>query len=70
MGKLEAVKMVVEGGLSTAAVAEQLGMGQSTVEKAVARFRETQPEELTISEREELRRLRRDNAELRYRATY
>ena len=61
----EAVKMVLEGGVPPAAVAKQLGMGQSTVEKSVAKFRETQPEELTISEREELRRLHRDNAELR-----
>jgi transposase len=63
--KRKAVKMVVKGSLLPAALAEQLGMGQSTVEKTVNKFRELQPEELTLSEHEELRRLRRDVAELR-----
>lgn len=63
--KLEAARMVLEGGLSVNAVAKQLGLGYSTVEKAVAQQRSLKPDELTITEREELKKLRREVAELR-----
>ncbi len=63
--KAEAVRMVLEGGLSSKAVAQQLGMGQSTIEKALMAYREEHGEELTLSEREELKKLRRECAELR-----
>ena len=65
--KREAVKMVLESGVSRLSVSQQLGIGQSTIDKAIAIYRKqtTGAEELNISEREELKKLRRDNAELR-----
>lgn len=64
----EAARMVVEGGLSAEAVAKQLGMSDSSVHRYVALYRKEFSgggEGLSSSEREELKRLRRDNAELR-----
>jgi len=64
--KREAVKMVLDSGLSRQSVAQQLGIGQSTIDEALAVYRnQSGTEELNISEREELKKLRRDNAELR-----
>jgi len=55
--KREAVKMVLESGVSRLSVSQQLGIGQSTIDKAIAIYRKqtTGAEELNISEREELK---------------
>ena len=49
--KLEAVKLVVEGGAPVAQAARDLGLGQSTLEKWVAAWRSKNPQEapLTVS---------------------
>lgn len=65
--KAEAVKLVTEGGLSNQQAAEDLGIGVSTMEKWVRE--RTQPkdqtETLSESEKEELKRLRKENSQLR-----
>ena len=65
--KAEAVKLVTEGGLSNQQAAEDLGIGVSTMEKWVRE--RTQPkdqtETLSESEKEELKRLRKECAQLR-----
>ena len=65
--KAEAVKLVTEGGLSNQQAAEDLGIGVSTMEKWVRE--RTQPkdqtETLSESEKEELKRLRKENLQLR-----
>lgn len=65
--KAEAVKLVTEGGLSNQQAAEDLGIGVSTMEKWVRE--RTQPkdqtETLSESEKEELKRLRKENLHLR-----
>ena len=65
--KEEAVKLVTEGGLSNQQAAEDLGIGVSTMEKWVRE--RTQPkdqtETLSESEKEELKRLRKENLQLR-----
>ena len=65
--KLEAVRLVVEGGAPLAQAARDLGLGQSTLEKWVAAWRSKNPQEapLTVSEREELRNLRKENNQLK-----
>ena len=65
--KAEAVKLVTEGGLSNQQAAEDLGIGVSTMEKWVRE--RTQPkdqaETLSENEKEELKRLRKENLQLR-----
>ena len=65
--KEEAVKLVTEGGLSNQQAAEDLGIGVSTMEKWVRE--RTQPkdqaETLSENEKEELKRLRKENLQLR-----
>jgi transposase len=65
--KREAVKLVIEGGVAVAQAAQDLGLGQSTLEKWVAVWRSNHPQEapLTLSEREELRDLRKENSQLK-----
>lgn len=59
--KQEAVKLVLEQGLSVAQVARDLNIGQSTLDKWVAAVREQQkPDALTDTERAELKRLRKE----------
>lgn len=65
--KEEAVKLVLEGGVGIAQAARDLGLGQSTLEKWTAEWRKNHPEEapLSLSEREELRLLRKENNQLK-----
>ena len=65
--KLEAVKLVVEGGVPVAQAARDLGLGQSTLDRWVSSWRSSNPQEapLTLSEREELRNLRKENNQLK-----
>ena len=58
----EAVELVVSLGISTAQAAEDLGIGKSTLERWVSVYKSQHPEEkpLTLSEREELRQLRKE----------
>ncbi len=64
--KDEAVKLVTERGLSLAAAARDLNVGESTLGRWVQAARaDGQEPPLTWSEREELARLRRENERLR-----
>jgi len=67
--KVEAVKLVRVSGESIAQVARDLGIPENTLWNWVHRERvdagEGPPGELTTPEREELRRLRRENRRLR-----
>lgn len=64
--KAEAVRLVVEQGLTAAQAARDLGLGQSTLDNWVrAKRAEQQPEALTAEERAELKRLRKEVAVLK-----
>jgi transposase len=65
--KVEAVKLVVDGGISIGQAARDLGLATSTLERWVSKWRRENPQEapLTISEREELRSLRKENTQLK-----
>lgn len=66
----EAVKMVIEGNRSTAAIARELGINPGTLGNWVAQYRKAHPveeEPLSVSERARLRELERENQELRMR---
>jgi transposase len=66
--KLEAVKLVLEGGLSISQAARDLGLGASTLDRWVRAHRDAQgqgQEELSVNEREELRQLRKEVTRLR-----
>jgi transposase len=64
--KDEAIKLVTERGLSLAAAARDLNVGESTLGRWVQDARRDGPEPaLSWSEREELARLRRENERLR-----
>ena len=65
--KEEAVKLILEQGLSLQQAAQDLGLGSSTLERWVRleRYRRQDFKGLTESEVEELRRLRKENHVLR-----
>jgi transposase-like protein len=64
--KDEAVKLVIERGLTIAQAAQDLDVGESTLGRWVQAARPEGTEEpLSWSEREELQRLRRENDRLR-----
>jgi transposase len=66
----EAVKMVIDGNRSTAAVARELGINAGTLGNWVASYRKAHPvneEPLSVSERARLRELERENRELKMR---
>ena len=67
--KLEAVKFVVEEGLTKAETARRLGVGQDTLGKWVKRYLKSreEPENSGLSEKEEkeLKRLRKEIRELK-----
>lgn len=61
----EAVRLVTEDGVPLRRAATDLGIGESTLNRWVAAAREAGPKPLSESEREELKRLRKENAQLR-----
>jgi transposase len=65
--KQQAVKLVLEQGLSISQAAQDLGLGKSTLDKWLRVFRErlADPAALTEQERDELKRLRKENQQLR-----
>ena len=63
--KNEAIKLVEEGGLSVNRAASDLGIGASTLSKWLKLAEANSPEPLTLSEKEELKALRKENATLR-----
>lgn len=64
--KAEAVRLVLEQGLTPAQAAKDLGIGESTLGKWLSAKRvDVQPESLSESEKAELKRLRRENSVLR-----
>ena len=67
--KLEAVKLVKEGGIKVAQAARDLGVCETSLRRWIAQYEVDHgqgPEgALTSEEKEELRRLRRDNRRLR-----
>jgi transposase len=69
----EAVKMVLDGPRSIAAVARELGLNEGTLGNWVAAYRKAHPVEeqpVTVSERARLRELERENRELRMKAEF
>lgn len=59
--KAEAVKLVLEQGLAPAQAARDLGIGASTLDKWLKDARgRVQPQVITESEKEELKRLRKE----------
>lgn len=64
--KAEAVRLVIEEGLSALQVAKDLGVGKSTLSKWVVEARSSAPHEIiNVNEREELRKLKAENQKLR-----
>ena len=68
--RAEAVELVRSSGRPRAEIARSLGLSDTTLKNWVvaadtARARAADPDGLSESEREELKRLRKDNAELR-----
>jgi transposase-like protein len=67
--KLEAVKLVKEGGMSIAAAAKDLGIGPTSLSRWVRQYEIDHGRgpagALTTEEKEELTRLRRENRRLR-----
>lgn len=63
--KAEAVKLVLESQLSCAQAARDLGIPESVLSRWVHRAREVAGGGLTEAERQELRRLRRENKVLK-----
>ncbi|KPM50403.1 transposase [Frankia sp. R43] len=68
--KDEAVKLVIDSGRPISAVAKDLGLNEGTLGGWVATWRrahrdDTEEEPLTISERARLRKLEKENRELR-----
>lgn len=65
--KREAVKLVFEQGMSVAKAASELGIGASTLDNWVRAHRKSQSgtEQVTESERAELKRLRKEVQRLR-----
>lgn len=66
--KDEAVKLVINTGRAVATVARELGINEATLGRWVTAFKarnETGQTEVTESERAELLRLRKENAELK-----
>jgi transposase len=61
----EAVQLVTEGGVPTRQACQDLGIGRSTLERWVATARAASPKTLSESEREELKRLRKENTQLK-----
>jgi len=63
--KKEAIKLVEVNGVKPIQVAKELGIGKSTVEKWVRQYRESNSNDLTVSEKAELRKLREENRVLK-----
>ena len=63
--KTEAIRLVTEGGLSAKRAASDLGIGESTMNKWLKIHREDCAEEISVSEKEELKNLRKEVIQLR-----
>lgn len=61
----EAVRLVVEGGVSVSRAARDLGLSETSLNKWVLAARGAAAPALTESEAEELKRLRKENVQLR-----
>lgn len=61
----EAVKLVIEGGVKASRAARDLGVSEPTLSKWINEARGKEPKPISESERDELRRLRKENAQLR-----
>jgi len=61
--KGQAVRLVLEQGLSVGQASKDLGIGESTLAKWISVYRQANPrsEVLTVSEKEELKQLRKEN---------
>ena len=61
----EAVRLVIEGGVSVVRAAIDLEISETTLSKWIKEVRGKEPVPLAENEREELKRLRKENAQLR-----
>lgn len=65
--KAQAVKLVLEQKISIKEASQDLGMGESTLNKWLGDYRKqnVMPDSVTESERDELKRLRKENIRLK-----
>lgn len=64
--KNDAVKMVIENGISVERVSKDLGIGNSTLTKWVGEYRSrNENQTVSVNEREELRKLKAENLKLK-----
>ena len=64
--RADAVRLVIETGVSTRQASKELGIGQSTLDKWVRRYKDQhQTEKISANEREEIKRLRSENYKLK-----
>lgn len=63
--KTEALRLVREVGLSPVQVSKDVGVGESTLSKWLAATINTTEVTLSVNEREELKQLRKENAQLK-----
>lgn len=63
--KQEAIRLVEEHGVKGVQVAKELGIGKSTLDKWLKEYRTKESNGLSIDEKSELRRLRKEVRELR-----
>lgn len=63
--KQEAIKLVTESGYSISKAAERLGIGSTTLGEWVRKTKASDLPSLSLSDQEELKRLRKENKELR-----
>ena len=64
--KKDAVKILVDNGISAAKVSKDLGIGKSTLEKWLRSYRSSNESQMvSINEREELRKLKAESHKLR-----
>ena len=61
----EAVKLVIEGGVKASRASRDLGVSEATLSKWVKQARGEAPQPVSESESDELKRLRKENAQLR-----
>lgn len=59
--KHEAVKLIEERGLTRKKVCEDLGIGASTLDKWLKKYRNSASENLSVDEKAELKALRKEN---------
>lgn len=63
--KEQAIKLVEEHGVKAVQVSKELGVGQSTLDRWLKEYRTSTSNGLTVDEKSELKRLRKENRKLK-----